>query len=206
MRTASTPSGGWSFPADPSLSALEQPVFWRPELDPQVVILAPAPAPATPTTSWSPELWPGRVIEAHAGEERYLILRTATEEHRIVIASAVEPGAPVTPVIPMNQDALVRTEATLKFWRCISKTRAGPPKRASNARKSRACQSLRALDGRLAGASYRELAEALFSPQRTKQADWKTSSLRDTTIRLVRCGMALMRGDYRRLLRRGPPN
>jgi hypothetical protein len=60
---------------------------------------------------------------------------------------------------------------------------------------------LRALDGQLADASYREIAEVLFGARRLEHEPWKTSSLRDTTIRLVRGGLALMRAGYRKLLR-----
>jgi hypothetical protein len=59
---------------------------------------------------------------------------------------------------------------------------------------------LRALDGHLAKASYREIAEALFGAHRLQHEAWKTSSLRDRTIRLVRGGVALMRTGYRKLL------
>lgn len=60
---------------------------------------------------------------------------------------------------------------------------------------------LRALDGHLAEASYREIARVLFGIQRLERESWKTSSLRDQTIRLVKGGLALMRAGYRRLLR-----
>ncbi|WOJ88357.1 DUF2285 domain-containing protein [Methylocapsa polymorpha] len=59
---------------------------------------------------------------------------------------------------------------------------------------------MRALDGRLAGASYRAIAEALFYPSRIASEPWKTGPLRDTVIRLARTGFAMMRGDYRKLL------
>ncbi len=58
---------------------------------------------------------------------------------------------------------------------------------------------VRALDGHLAGASYREIAEALYAPGATGHG-WKTSSRRGQTIRLVKDGLATMEGDYRKLL------
>jgi hypothetical protein len=60
---------------------------------------------------------------------------------------------------------------------------------------------LRALDGHLSEASYREIAEVLFGIRRLEREAWKTSSLRDQTIRLVKGGVVLMRAGYRRLLR-----
>jgi hypothetical protein len=60
--------------------------------------------------------------------------------------------------------------------------------------------ALRALDLRLAGGTYRSIAEALFGPLPPDQAPWKTAATRDTVIRLVRTGIFMMRSGYRRLL------
>jgi hypothetical protein len=56
---------------------------------------------------------------------------------------------------------------------------------------------------RLAGASYRTIAEVLFGADRVAAEPWKTSSLRGQVLRLVAEGRRLMRGRYRQLLR--PP-
>jgi hypothetical protein len=60
---------------------------------------------------------------------------------------------------------------------------------------------LRALDGSLAGASHREIAEALIGEGRV-QADWKDPGdhLRDRIRRAVARGRALMNGGYRDFL------
>src|SRR5262249_1112905 len=70
-------------------------------------------------------------------------------------------------------------------------------------RRDRLVLMLRALDGHLCDASYREIAEGLFGAARVEREAWKTSSLRDRTIRLVKSGVSLMRAGYRRLLRGG---
>lgn len=59
---------------------------------------------------------------------------------------------------------------------------------------------LRALDGRAGGAVHREVAEALWGAARVAAEPWKTSSLRDATLRLVRDGGAMVRGGYLSLL------
>ena len=61
--------------------------------------------------------------------------------------------------------------------------------------------ALRALDGRRAGASYREIATALFGEARVA-SDWTSSSdyLRTRVQRLVRRADGLARGGYRQLL------
>lgn len=70
--------------------------------------------------------------------------------------------------------------------------------------KARLIPALQALDGRQSGASYRAIARVLYGEDRIASEFWKTSSLRDTTIRLVRRGLFLMRGGYRRLLGKSP--
>jgi hypothetical protein len=77
-----------------------------------------------------------------------------------------------------------------------------PPERLTTQRRQRLVLTLRALDGRLAHASYRIIAQSLFGRARIPAgAAWKTHDLRDRTIRLGRNGLKLMRGGYLDLLR-----
>ena len=69
-------------------------------------------------------------------------------------------------------------------------------------RRQRLSLSIRALDGWLANATYRELANSLFgAPRISVTSSWKTDEVRDRTIRLVRTGLDLMRGGYLSMLR-----
>jgi len=63
-------------------------------------------------------------------------------------------------------------------------------------------QILRALDGRRAGASYRDIAIVLFGAQRVGR-DWNRDGdhLKNHVRRLVKRGEALVDGGYKRLLR-----
>jgi hypothetical protein len=62
---------------------------------------------------------------------------------------------------------------------------------------------LQALDAALAGATLREVAEALIGPALVA-ADWHAdSALRARVRRLAQRGTVLMRGGYRRLLQHG---
>ena len=62
---------------------------------------------------------------------------------------------------------------------------------------------LRAMDLRQSGATYREIATALgrHDAARLSASDWKMSASRSFVVRLVRDGIAMMNGDYRKLLR-----
>ena len=62
--------------------------------------------------------------------------------------------------------------------------------------------SLRVLDGRLAGASYREIAIALFGPDRVNK-DWNGPGdhIKNRIRRAAQRGAVLMQGGYRALLK-----
>lgn len=107
---------------------------------------------------------------------------------------------PMAALIPLDPGAARRTEATMQFRRFMTHGETRPPPAAPPQRARRLVAILRALDGRLSGASYRAIAEALFGPDRVASEPWKTAPMRDTLIRLARTGFALMRNDYRKLL------
>ncbi|GKX34094.1 MAG: hypothetical protein MnENMB40S_17120 [Rhizobiaceae bacterium MnEN-MB40S] len=60
---------------------------------------------------------------------------------------------------------------------------------------------LRAVDGRMNDADYREIAEVIFGVERVATEPWKTSALRDAVLDLVKDGLAMIDGGYRKLLR-----
>jgi hypothetical protein len=104
-------------------------------------------------------------------------------------------------LLPLDQFFEIRAAAAIRLWRCLTCRNPGPnPAALSKARRDRLILSLRALDGRQDRASYREIAGVLFGADEVSERDWKSHDLRDRTIRLVRYGLALMRGGYRRLL------
>ena len=91
----------------------------------------------------------------------------------------------------------------MRLWRAVTgRPRRRAPGQMTRQRHDRLTLTLRALDGRLAGASYRDIAQGLFGQTRVPAgAGWKTHELRDRTIRLARAGLGLMRGGYLDLLR-----
>lgn len=104
-------------------------------------------------------------------------------------------------LLPLDPLFDVRAAAALRAWRIASDRAPGPdPSRLPRPRRDRLIAALRALDGRLDDASYRQIAVALFGEGRVPDQGWKTHDLRDRTVRLARLGFELMRGGYRRLL------
>ena len=108
-----------------------------------------------------------------------------------------------TPCVVLPLDPLfdLRANSALRLWRALTGREPGPnPATLSRARRDRLLLALRALDGRLDEASYREIAEVLFALGRLTSRAWQTHDLRDRTIRLARYGFSLMEGGYLRLL------
>lgn len=144
------------------------------------------------------------VVATHpqlAGEQRRAdatALPPATELRVELLSRDVADAA----VLPFDPLFPIRVAAALRVWRALSGRSPGADPQALPApRRVRLVLALRALDGRLDDASYRQIAEGLFGPLPLQgDADWNSHDQRDRTIRLVRLGQKLMRGGYRRLL------
>ncbi|WP_228148077.1 DUF2285 domain-containing protein [Roseibium algicola] len=103
---------------------------------------------------------------------------------------------------PLDDGARARHRAMGRFLDFLEGKEIGADSRLTPQKRLRFKSMLRAVDGRTNGASYREIAENLFGARRVASEPWKTSPLRDTTIRLVRDGLAMVAGGYLDLLRR----
>lgn len=196
-----TTVGGCDFFADPDRSADEAPIFWRPEFDPATVILEKCLAEAPGTILFRASAWRGELISQSAADGLHLILVDGGSEHRLWMPERPMENTPLATVIPLNVDAETRAAASIRFYRHIAGAKPSFRHWASRQRQERLALSLRALDGHLDGAAYRTIAEALFGSVRAGAEPWRTASLRDNTIRLVRTGKKLMAGGYRDLLR-----
>ena len=118
----------------------------------------------------------------------------------------VQPGVPMAALVPLDETVLLRLAGLLRFKRRLDRQPAGvlPPAWRITARlRKRLLGMIRALDGHLEGASYREIALALYGSEAVARFPWKTSSIRGQTIRLVTDAVAMMNGGYRKLLRAG---
>jgi len=112
--------------------------------------------------------------------------------------ATIEPSAVL---LPLDQFFEIRATAAIRIWRSLMDRSPGPnPAALQTARRDRLILALRALDGRLDDATYREIADALFRDAGTSDRGWKSHDLRDRTIRLARLGLGMMRSGYRRLL------
>jgi hypothetical protein len=111
---------------------------------------------------------------------------------------------PMAALVPLDETVLLRLAGLLRLKRCLDRQPAGalPPAWRITARlRKRLLGMIRALDGHLEGASYRDIALALYGSGSVARYPWKTSSIRGQTIRLVADAVAMMNGGYRKLLR-----
>ena len=148
----------------------------------------------------------GELLADQAGiEGRHVIIADAAGEHRLWLRDP-QPGRPLAAVIPLDKDFITRIASLLRFHRRLLGRAEGPLPRGwplTAYRLARLHLMLRALDLRDEGATYREIATALGRDDaaRLSASDWKMSASRSFVVRLVRDGIAMMNGDYRKLLR-----
>lgn len=202
-RQAPLVAGGWPFLADPAQRADAQGVFWLAEVHASTVILVASPDSHPEAIVFTPATWPGDVVSRPGFGGLHVLVRAGVTRHRLWLPQVLGEGTPLAASVPLDSLAPARSEAAMKFWRHVQAGRLPVIPAVPARRHERSLSVLRALDGHLAGASYRAVAEALYGPTRVAAEVWKTSSVRDVTIRLVRSGRVLMRGGYRKLLKRG---
>ncbi len=131
-----------------------------------------------------------------------MVLADADGEHHLVVG-AINPTQPLAVLLPLDASFHIRAEAALRFQRRLFGRAAGPLPRAlmlTPRHRLRLVRMVRALDGRLSGATYREIASILFDTPGQSATEWKTSPIRAQTIRLVKDAETMVRGGYLRLL------
>jgi len=191
--------GVCDFAVDPNLPANRTALIWLPHLDTGVVLLAPAPQTFTSASS----LGVAPAFERRGPDGDYLIVDDGNGRLPLVLIDGASVAAPAAVVVPLDADFAARVDAALRLWRLATgRPRRPPVNRMTLQRRKRLGLILRALDGYLAGETYRVIAQVLFGSTRVPAGTgWKTHDLRDRTIRLVRTGVRLMQGGYLDLLR-----
>lgn len=121
--------------------------------------------------------------------------------HQFWLAEAVPDAATLYAVtLPMDGFLELRLHAARRLWRSLTRRSPGPP---TGVLPSQLRQwhilSLRALDARLHGESYRTIAEVLLGFRGTKE-DFENDPRKNKARRLVAHGIKMMRGGYRLLL------
>jgi hypothetical protein len=176
-------------------------VVWIPQLDPTAILLAPAPPEfdASSLRSLVPE------FQHRASDGDYWLIRRGPHRIAVVILEDNRTTEPASGLVPLDTAFPKRIEALLEFWRFLhDRSPLLPRDPLTRLERERLILKLRALDGRLAGETYREIAQVLSARgRRLEHRPWKSHDRRSWIIRLVKEGERLMRGGYRDLVQRG---
>jgi hypothetical protein len=171
-------------------------VLWAPHALPSVIALTRLPSDLADRRFCLPPL---AIDPALAGDGAEHLVERRGATLRVHVDEAGADSYAV--LLPLDHLFEIRAAAAIRLWRGLTGRNPGPnPAALSRARKDRLILALRALDGRVENASYREIADALFTIGDVSGHSWKSHDLRDRTIRLVRFGVDMMQGGYRRLL------
>ena len=144
-----------------------------------------------------PDRWPGRFFACEGADGVHALLRTEAGTHRLWMPRPLKRGDPIACLVASGGAA----SAAVQFLRHLA-GQGGRLDLRARAQDQRAQMSLVALDERRAGASYRTIAERIYGAARIAAEDWRTSALRDSTIRLVRTGERLACGHHLQLVAR----
>jgi len=134
-------------------------------------------------------------------------MRLGGISHRLWLQDAPAAEVLYAVQLPLDANFDIRARAAERLWRALNNRPVGPMKDGLSPQgRARLALTLRALDARQQGNSYRKIAVVLFGLKQISERAWKTHDLRSRTIRLVRSGFALIRGGYQDLLRYGRKN
>lgn len=184
---------------DPALDARDAHPIWFPDHD-GVVQLYPDVDPPPDAQRFAFWRIPGRKHLVHDGQRLVLMVRWAGCCIRLAFAPGFEDGMAYAYAVRAASDQCLRCRALADELDKLAATASvalARPRPSAPALLE--LHTLQALDGVLAGASLRNVADVLFGAQAVTD-DWHADgALRARVRRLVRRGQTLMRGGYRQL-------
>lgn len=174
-------------------------MFWSVEADTSAVLLAQMPTVLPTAGNLCPML---RAPAVRADEDgTHFLFEAGGQTIRLLRLAGVPPDVPLAALVPIDADGFDRTDAIDRLLRALLGRSVPADRRLTSQQKRRQRHMLQATDGRLNGATYRDIAGVIFGVDRVASEPWKTSALRDATTGLVKDGLAMIAGGYRTLLR-----
>ena len=104
-------------------------------------------------------------------------------------------------VIPLDRSGFGRVEAVLRLLAGLYGRAIPADTRITRQQRLRTKRMLRALDGRRTGASQKSIASAIFQLGLLSRDEWQSAPARFATRALIRDGLAMVAGGYRKLLK-----
>lgn len=187
--------------SDPDTSALDLDLFWRPDCITHVARCQAQPAFGVETDTVSLRMFTarcgvlladGRELVAVRGRKNFACLE--------IVEGSILQGEVTLTFIHEGFESAARHHETLGKLRHMMRPQ-GNTAQDSQMPPCKYLHYLMALDGHLAGASYRQIAQALYGKD-SVGAYWTddTRGLKSKVRRAVAQGLALMSGGYRDLL------
>lgn len=208
LRSARTRSnGGCTFAEHPDRAAPSARIIWHADFDPGTIgVAAEAADPSDPDSLRIDRIasWLAIAVDA-AGQEHVVLsdgwhhIRLDVEEGRLTGQEAV--------LLHFRLRGLESAESRLlplrRLFDLCRHRRFARTLFPCDPRIDRGIDMLRVHDAISAGASQREIGEALFGAERVRE-DWRdgSDSLRSRVRRLIREARDMARGGYRQLMRR----
>lgn len=197
--------GGCTFAEDPALAAPEARLIWRADLDPGVLTVEAVPAARADPDAVDPVALGAWLSAVRDGEGReHAVFSDGWHHIRFDVEVGSLSAGPV--ILRYRLEGAVSVRPKLLSLRrlvafCVDR-RFGPSLYPSDPRVARWLVALQVHDGLAAGASQREIGEALYGADRVT-ADWDeaSDSMRSRVRRLVAEARRLARGGWRSLMK-----
>jgi hypothetical protein len=176
-------------------------VFWSPSLQPQAILLSSAPqADRDEGTTIALAQLAGLELR-QADDGWHGIWQVDGVAHQFWMPEAIPDAAAFYAVtLPMDDFLELRAHAARRLWHSLNGRAPGPDfRRMPEQLRQFHIMSLRALDARQRGESYRSIAEVLLGLRGSKE-DWEVDPRKNQVRRLVAHGLKMMKGGYRLLL------
>lgn len=195
---------GLSFHAEPSSAFDPKLTVVRPELSPASIVLTPPPDGIGKAQRLDMKKLGAVRARMRMGDYLHVILADKDGDDRLWVLGSLD--RPLAMMLPLGVDLSARLASAERFCRRLLGLPAGPPTlRPAPSRRRHLLTLLRALDGRHAGASRREIAATLIDTdvRDYNAAEWADSRERKRISRWLAEAVELRDGGYIRLLRGG---
>ncbi|ENR5136345.1 DUF2285 domain-containing protein [Pseudomonas aeruginosa] len=193
--------GGCDFPTDPETPSDRQTLFWSPRLQPQAIELSPVQYRYGETEPIVALAHLDGLDLRQAADGWHGVWQVDGVVHQFWLPQAIPDAAAFyATVLPADDFYDLRSHAARRLVRALKGDKPGRDFRAMPAQlRQFHILSLRALDARLRGESYRTVAEVLLGFSGSKE-DFEVDPRKNKARRLVAHGIKMMRGGYRLLL------